>query len=491
MRKSWSRYTWLALLACQIAIVQTVARGGAPGPGAGAAPAATPPIEDFAPSVLNKPGQQYPQANSEGRVRFRVQAPNAQSVRAELGNTVLTKDANGAWIGTTAWPQDEGFHYYQINIDGVSQPDPGTMSFYGASRWGSAVEVPAKDRDFYALKNVPHGRLCEVWVYAKTANATQHCFVYTPPDYDKDPNKRYPVLYLQHGAGEDENGWARQGFANLIMDNLIDEKKTRPFLIVIANSSVGGGGRGGAPGGRRGSPGAAPGGAPGAGALGPALEDQLFFAGAPGGTVAPGAGPAAAGRGGAGRGPGGGMGGGGFDRYLLDDLIPYIDANFRTLADQSHRAMAGLSMGGMQTKSITLAHLDTFSHIGIFSGGTIAPSEITDMAAFKQKVKVVFMSYGSREGGGGGGARGPGGGRGMPGSAPGAASAPVAASGPASAPAGRGRGGLGGPDGARTAADQLSQAGIKAVSYVSPNTAHEWLTWRRSLYQFAPLLFQD
>ena len=133
-----------------------------------------------------------------------------------------------------------------------------------------------------------------------------------------------------------------------------------------------------------------------------------------------------------------------FRNLLIDELIPYIDANFRTIADQPHRAMAGLSMGGMQTKSITLANLDTFSHIGIFSGGNIAPTDITDMAAFKSKVKVVFVSYGSRE-----------------------------------------RGAAG-----KTAVDALNQAGIKAVFYESPNTAHEWLSWRRSLYQFAPLLFQ-
>jgi len=135
-----------------------------------------------------------------------------------------------------------------------------------------------------------------------------------------------------------------------------------------------------------------------------------------------------------------------FTRVLIDDLIPFIDANFRTIADQRHRAMAGLSMGGMQTKGITMANLDKFSHIGIFSGGSIAVSDITDMAAFRKKVKVVFISYGSRE-----------------------------------------KGGVTG----KTNAEALQQAGIKSVFYESPNTAHEWLTWRRSLYQFAPLLFQD
>jgi signal transduction histidine kinase len=148
--------------------------------------------------------------------------------------------------------------------------------------------------------------------------------------------------------------------------------------------------------------------------------------------------------------PGGGPPGGfnidfsAFEHALIDDLIPYVDTNFRTLSDQPHRAMAGLSMGGMQTRLFTTAHLDTFSHIGIFSAGSIAPADITDMAAFKQKVKLVFFSYGSRENSADG----------------------------------------------RANADVLKQAGVNTVFYLSPETGHEWLTWRRSLYQFAPLLFQ-
>ena len=134
-----------------------------------------------------------------------------------------------------------------------------------------------------------------------------------------------------------------------------------------------------------------------------------------------------------------------FERVLIDDLIPFIDANFRTLADQPNRAMAGLSMGGMQTRTITLANLDKFSHIGIFSGGSIAPTDITDMAAFKQKVKVVFVSYGSRENGATGKAN----------------------------------------------VEALKQAGIKSVFYESPQTAHEWQSWRRTLQEFAPMLFQN
>ena len=380
------------------------------------------PVEDFKPSSLNQRGKQYPQVNSERRVRARVVAPDARSVVFDfLGGAKypLAKGDDGAWTGVTR-PQDEGFHYYQLVIDGAGVPDPGTLYFYGGSRWGSGLEVPAHDQDFYALKDVPHGQLRQTLYPSKHSNAVLRCFVYTPPDYETDLTQRYPVLYLQHGGGEDETGWGSQGHAGLIMDNLIAAGKTRPFIIVMASSYV---------------PGAAgPGRPPGAAA--PA-----------GATNAPPAG---------GRGPGGRM----FDfsaftKVLLDDLIPYIDAHFRTLTDQPNRAMAGLSMGGMQTRSITLAHLDTFSHIGIFSGGSIAPADILDIETFKQKVKVVFVGYGSRELGGDRG----------------------------------GRGGFGGDPKANTEA--IKAAGVNAYFYVSPDTGHEWQSWRRSLHQFAPLLFRD
>jgi len=380
------------------------------------------PVNDWKPATSNQPGKQYPQVNSEGRVRARVVAPQAQNVVFEFlggGKYPLAKGDDGAWVGVTR-PQDEGFHYYQLVIDGAGVPDPGSLYFYGGSRWGSGVEVPARDQDFYALKNVPHGQLRETLYYSTSAQATLRCFVYTPPDYDEDLSRRYPVLYLQHGGGEDETGWGRQGRAGLIMDNLIAEGKTKPFLIVMANSYV---------------PGAAGLGRPPAPAIAPAT--------APAGATN--AAPTAASPGG--RGPGGRM----FDfsaftRVLLNDLIPFVDASFRTLSDQPNRAMAGLSMGGMQTRSITLANLDKFSHIGIFSGGSIAPADIPDLAAFKQQVKVVFFSFGGRERG--------------------AASA-------------------------KTNADALREAGVNSHYYESPETGHEWQAWRRSLYQFAPLLFQE
>ncbi len=318
----------------------------------------------------------------------------------------LTKGDDGVWIGESQ-PQDPGFHYYQLVIDGAQVPDPNSLYFYGASRWGSGVETPAPDQDFYALKNVPHGQLRETLYYSKNADAVLRCFVYTPPEYEKDPSQRFPVLYLQHGGGEDETGWGRQGHAGLIMDNLIAEGKAKPFIIVMANSYVP------RPATEDSSSGPSPG------------RRRMFDFSA-------------------------------FTRVLVQDLIPFIDSNFRTIADQPNRAMAGLSMGGMQTRSITLANPDTFSHVGIFSGGSISPNDVNNAPGFKEKVKLVFVSYGSRE---------------------------------LERRRGGGRGGFGGDP--RENTEALKQAGINTHFYVSPNTAHEWQSWRRSLHEFAQLLFQE
>ena len=375
----------------------------------------TEPANDWKPAPSNQEGKLYPQFNSEGRVKFRIVAPKAQSVGVSFrDSSPFTKDADGAWIGWTR-PLDVGFHYYTINIDGAEVPDPNSRFYYGSSRWGSAVEIPAKDADFYALKNVPHGQLREVYYFSKTSNTNRHAFIYTPPDYDKNPRKRYPVLYLQHGAGENETGWGAQGHAGLIMDNLIAAGKSKPFIIAMeyGGNPFGSGGP---------RPAAAP-------------------PGAAGSTNRP---P---------QGPGGrGFNFSAFEKTLTEDFIPYVDGNFRTLANQPNRAMAGLSMGGMQTRTITLAHLDKFSHIGVFSGGSIAVTNITDLKDFKKKVKLVFISYGSRELGGN-------------------------------------RPNMGGDPKSNT--ESLKLAGVNAVFYESPETAHEWQSWRRSLHEFAPLLFKN
>ncbi len=390
-------------------------------------------VEDFKVSSTTQVGKQYPQVNSEGRVRTSISAPQALKVQIDIGAVKydMVKDEKGVWTGESA-PQDEGFHYYQLNIDGASVPDPGSLYFYGASRSGSGIEIPAKDQEFYANKNVPHGQLRENQYFSKTTNSVRRVFIYTPPDYDKNIKKSYPVLYLQHGMGEDETGWGNQGHANLIMDNLIAEGKCTPFIIVMENS-------GGAPRGPRPAAGTTTrGGAPGQAApTRPAVTP-----------AAPGQGPPSANA--AGRpagGPGAGFNmAGQFERILFDDLIPYVESNFRVIADQEHRAMAGLSMGGMQTRSIVIANPDKFSYAGLFSSGTFSPSEIKDIDSFKKKAKLVFMSFGGREGG--------------------ATRIPAAA-------------------------EEWNKIGMKGVSYVSPLTAHEWQSWRRSLHEFAPLLFNN
>lgn len=345
------------------------------------------PADDWKPATSNQPGKLYPQVNSEGRVKFRIVAPEARNVSVSFrDSSPFTQGEDGAWIGYTR-PLDEGFHYYTITIDGAEVPDPNSRFFFGANRWGSGVEIPAHDQDFYALKNVPHGRLREVLFYSPSTDSVRRAFVYTPPGYDQDVDQRYPVLYLQHGWGENEYSWGAQGCAHLILDNLIAAHATRPFLLVMTYG----------------------------------MTNEIEFGRLREFDIGP------------------------FETVLLRELIPFIDATFRTRSDQRHRAMAGLSMGGMETKLITLRNPDTFSHIGLFSGGSIRPEDIADMTAFREKNRLVFVSYGSRE------ERG-------------------AASG-------------------KVAAEALKQAGVNSHYYESPLTAHEWLSWRRSLYQMAPLLF--
>jgi enterochelin esterase-like enzyme len=390
-------------------------------------------VEDFKPSTVNQPQQQYPQVNSQGYARFKVVAPQAQSIVVSLGlggtrgGTPLAKAEDGTWMGTTAGPMEEGFHYYHLTIDGGVFNDPGTLNFYGSTRWESGIEIPAHDQDFYALKDVPHGNVVQILFPSKSTKTSRRAFVYTPPGYEKDSKTKYPVFYLQHGWGEDETAWSNQGHANLIMDNMIAEGKIKPFIIVMTYGMTN---EGGGPGARR----------PAAPAGGTATATTSAPAGAPG---APGARPAGAPGAPGARPAGGGMAGmmnNGFEKVLVDELVPYVDANFRTIADQAHRAMGGLSMGGMETHSITLARPEVFSSFALLSGGTYTAEEIKD----KSKVKLIFMSCGSFEN----------------------------------------------PDGVNKAAVALKAAGFNAVSFVSEGTRHEFQTWRRSLLELAPLLFK-
>ena len=383
--------------------------------------------EDFKPATTNQDGKQYPMVNSQRMVRAQIKAPKATFVGLDIAGKIyeMTKDENGVWTGTSE-PQDEGFHYYQLNIDGASVPDPGSKYYYGASRWGSGIDVPAADEEFYTIKNVPQGSVNEVYYWSSVTQKMRHGYIYLPADYYKNPNKKYPVLYLQHGMGENETGWSAQGKTGIIMDNLIAAGKAVPFVIFMDNgldvrrpgdpdpSTM-----------RRPRPQAAPQGAP----QGPRPQ------GAP--------------QGGRPRGFGGFGGFNAFEEILLKDIIPMVEKNYRVFADTEHRAMAGLSMGGMQTHAITLANPTKFAYVGMFSGGTFNTDELKDAADFKKTNKVLFMSAGGKE-------------------------TRMAE----------------GDNSVGTAAKNLKAIGINAHSYVSPGTAHEWQTWRRSLYQFAQLLFK-
>ena len=341
--------------------------------------------EDFKPSVKNQPGQQYPQVNSQGYVRFRVELPEAKSVVATLGGrggTPLHKTYDGSWVGTTKGPEDEGFHYYHLNVDGGVVNDPGAMNYFGSTRWESGIEIPAHDQDFYAMKNVPHGNVQQVLFWSESTKTTRRAFVYTPPQYGKNKKQKYPVLYLQHGWGEDETAWSNQGHANLIMDNLIAEGKAEPFIIVMTYG----------------------------------MTNEVRFGGLREFTAEA------------------------FEKVLVDELVPYIDANFQTRADKAHRAMAGLSMGAFETKLITLRRPEMFNYYGLMSGGQYAPTDIKDA----KQVKLIFQSCGSKEN----------------------------------------------PDAIKKSTEALKAAGHNAVGYVSEGTAHEFQTWRRSLKELAQLLFK-
>ena len=382
------------------------------------------PPGDCRPNPLNIPGAPYPCVFPDNRVMFRVAAPDAQNVRVRVGKGFdMTREADGLWYATTT-PQVTGFHYYTIQIDGAVVADPSTRTFFGGGWWNSAIEVPDPDGDYFALQDVPHGEVRQRWYRSSTTATWRRAYIYTPPGYDTGTKTRYPVLYLLHGWGENEQGWHVQGHVDVIMDNLIAAGKARPMIIVMENLN----------------------------AVKPGESAALYFArgvltqAVPEPPPPPGAAPAP-------RRPLGPMGSAVFTDMMLNDLIPMVERTFRVAPGRENRAMAGLSMGGFQTFTTTLAHLDAFAYIGGFSGSTggrggFNPKTsndgvFADAAAFNKKVKLLFLGIGSEEG-----------------------------------------------PGTKTFSDQLTQAGIRNVFFESPGTAHEWLTWRRCFKDFAPRLFR-
>jgi enterochelin esterase-like enzyme len=389
---------------------------GALGPARGAEPA------DGVPAPTNIRGAEYPRVHSDLRVTFRIKAPTAQKVEFGFfgfdGGTRYSakKGEDGSWTATTD-ALVPGFHYYRVFIDGAEVNDPSSETFYGTGKQTSGIEVPEKGVDYYLPKDVPHGEVRERWYHSKTTQAWRRVFVYTPPGYDTDRDTRYPVLYLQHGGGEDERGWPNQGRVAFILDNLIAERKARPMLVVMEQGYA-----------RR----------PGEPPITPAPPRPA----APG-QPAP---PRDLGR----------MFGA-FEEVMVNDLIPMVDATYRTVADRDHRAMAGLSMGGMQTFQIGLKHLDLFAYLGGFSGGgsgfggtpfdpkTSHNGVMADAAAFNRRVRLLWLGVGTAEG-------------------------RITES-------------------IKGYHEALQKAGIRNVYYESSGTAHEWLTWRRCLHEFGPLLF--
>jgi enterochelin esterase-like enzyme len=361
------------------------------------------------PAPTNISGAEYPRITPDNRVEFRIKAPDAAKIEFDLGkHYAAVKSDDGTWSVTTD-PQVPGFHYYYLVIDGVEVSDPASESFYGVGKQSSGIEIPEKDVTYSSPQQLAHGEVRERMYFSKTTGDWRRIYVYTPAGYDDTTTTRFPTLYLQHGAGEDETGWYTQGRLANIMDNLIAAGKAKPMLVIMANGYA-----------------TKAGDSASSTTAGNARPDfsKMFDA---------------------------------FDQVTTQDLIPFIDSTYRTIPDRDHRAVAGLSMGGMQAFQVSLNHLDLFSYIGGFSGaggGFGGPFDIktafngvmADPAAFNSRVHLVYLALGTAE-----------------------------------------------PsfihNSVTTFRDALDKGGIKYTFFSSPGTSHEWLTWRRSLNDFAPQLF--
>jgi len=366
--------------------------------------------DDFRPAASNLSGVEYPKISGDNRVMVRLKAPDAVKVQVQGGDGFqkepldLMKDAEGNWNGTipSAGP---GFHYYWFIVDGVRVNDPGSDAYHGYGHPTSGIEIPIANEDFLLLKDVPHGVVREQWYYSDITGKWRRAFVYTPPGYDAAPDKKYPILYLLHGAGENERGWSLQGHMNAILDNLVAEKKAAPMLVVMDNGYA------------------------------IAKEDTVPVAN----TRAEMTRRAAT-----------------LEEVYLKEIIPTMEKAYRVKPGRENRAMAGLSMGGLQTMLIGMKHVDLFSHYGFFSGAifdeiladpkTSLNGTFADANAFNKRVKVLWFGAGSEE-----------------------------------------------KQFTKMAADtrkKLESLSIKSSYYESPGTYHEWHTWRRCLHEFAPILFK-
>ncbi|HEY9197383.1 MAG TPA: alpha/beta hydrolase-fold protein [Mucilaginibacter sp.] len=299
------------------------------------------------PAATNIRGAQYPRILPNHQVMFRLKAPDAKKVQIELGKKYdLVKDDAGYWTITTD-SIGEGFHYYSLLIDGIATADPASESFYGMGRMASGIEIPFAKGDYYAEKDVPHGDIRIKKYYSTVTRSWRQVYIYTPPGYDADINKKYPVLYILHGGGEDERGWATQGKTDMIMDNLIAENRAKPMLIVMPDANLG------------------------AAAFG---EEGLKV----------------------------------FATEMKQCIIPFIEKSYRTKNTNAYRALAGLSMGGLHTLYTGIYNTNLFSYLGVFSSGWILPVQ-TDIANSQYEymrqnsskingdLKLFWLSEGGKE----------------------------------------------------------------------------------------------
>ena len=345
------------------------------------------------------PGNDFPRVDADRRVYVRLHAPEAKQVVLDICSKQyeMQRDERGVWMGVSD-PLPVGFHYYFLKVDGVSLVDPATDTFFGCSRQAGGIEVPeGREGDYYRPQaGVAYGQVRSIYYYAASTGEWRHAMVYTPALYETKPKQKFPVLYLQHGMGEDETGWSHQGHMQHIMDNLIASGEAVPMIVVMESGDVKAPFRGG--------------------------DNRAGFS----------------------------QYGASFYKVMMEDLIPYIDANFRTLSDREHRAMAGLSWGGHQTFDLVLRNMDHFAWMGAFSGAIFGldidrsyDGVFRRADEFNKRIHYLFLSCGSEENFGTG-----------------------------------------------NLVQSLRDAGIRADYYVSPETHHEWLTWRRSLHEFVPHLFK-
>ncbi|HNW49814.1 MAG TPA: alpha/beta hydrolase-fold protein [Prolixibacteraceae bacterium] len=361
----------------------------------------------FKPSSTNIFLAQYPAVNTQTRQAiFQVVAPSAKIVQVDVCNKKydMTRNDKGFWTCTSD-PLVVGFHYYAILIDSVAVMDRNTDAFFGSNWESSGIEIPeGPEGDYYRFnKTIPHGQIRSIYYWSELNGLERHCNVYVPAEYEQNPTKQYPVLYLLHGWGEDENGWSNQGHMGNIMDGLIAAEKAVPMIVVMDCGDI-------------------------------KTNQDVRKASTTDVT-----------------------------QIYVKDLMPFIEKTFRTKNDRQFRAMAGLSRGGMQTTMTVFNNMDKFAWIGTFSGffmGMRRPGDTTqpdmnamvetafngvfkDADTFNKQMKLLFISTGTEE-------RTP-----------------------------------------KDAVDALKAHGIKNIVYhESQGTAHEWLTWRRALNDFAPRLFK-